>query len=247
MPKKKEIVEGTVLKEKKVEKGKKEKVEKEKVKQESKSKVEPVKEKQDSQPRKAYFFPRLIAYIIDFTIVTLILSFILVFVPANNNYDDYLKEYEQIQMDYLENKITSDEYINKSVEVVYDLDYSNVMSMVIGVVVFILYFSVFQFYNKGQTLGKKLMKIRVVSDNPDSKLSMNQYIFRSLIINSLACKILIIGMVLFMSRDIYYYASLSVQGIQMILVIVCAFMVIYSASGRGLHDRIAGTRVVMDD
>ena len=150
-------------------------------------------------------------------------------------------------MNYLEGKTAADEYINQSVDVVHDLDYSNVMTSVVGVIVFILYFVVFQFYNNGQTLGKKLMGVRVVSTTGDDKVSMNQYVIRSLLVNSLVCNILLIGMVLFMSRDVYFYAKFAVEGIQTILIIVSAFMVIYSASGRGLHDKMAATRVVMVD
>lgn len=243
MPKKKETVEGEILKEKKVTKKKANGS----AQKEEKIKVSKDKRSEEKELRKAYFFPRLMAYIIDFAIVTLLLSFILVFLPANENYTAYLEEYEQIQINYLEGKTSSDEYVNQSVEVVRDLDYSNVMTSIVGVVVFILYFVVFQFYNNGQTLGKKLMGVRVVSATGDEKVSMNQYVLRSLLVNSLVCNILLIGMVLFMSRDVYYYTKFIVEGIQTLLIIVSAFMVIYSASGRGLHDKMAETRVVMVD
>lgn len=243
MPKKKETVEGEILKEKKVTKKKVNGS----AQKEEKIKVSKDKRSEAKELRKAYFFPRLMAYIIDFAIVTLLLSFILVFLPANENYTAYLEEYEQIQINYLEGKTSSDEYVNQSVEVVRDLDYSNVMTSIVGVVVFILYFVVFQFYNNGQTLGKKLMGVRVVSATGDEKVSMNQYVLRSLLVNSLVCNILLIGMVLFMSRDVYFYTKFIVEGIQTLLIIVSAFMVIYSASGRGLHDKMAETRVVMVD
>ena len=243
MPKKKETVEGEILKEKKVTKKKANGS----AQKEEKIKVSKDKRSEEKELRKAYFFPRLMAYIIDFAIVTLLLSFILVFLPANENYTAYLEEYEQIQINYLEGKTSSDEYVNQSVEVVRDLDYSNVMTSIVGVVVFILYFVVFQFYNNGQTLGKKLMGVRVVSATGDEKVSMNQYVIRSLLVNSLVCNILLIGMVLFMSRDVYFYTKFIVEGIQTLLIIVSAFMVIYSSSGRGLHDKMAETRVVMVD
>ena len=54
-------------------------------------------------------------------------------------------------------------------------------------------------------------------------------------------------MVLFMNREVYYYGKFIIEGIQTLLIIVSAFMVIYSASGRGLHDKMAETRVVMVD
>ena len=55
------------------------------------------------------------------------------------------------------------------------------------------------------------------------------------------------AMLLFASRDVYFYTKFIVEGIQTLLIIVSAFMVIYSASGRGLHDKMAETRVVMVD
>lgn len=243
MPKKKETVEGEVLKEKKVTKKKVANT----TQKEDKIEGSKVKDLEKKEYRKAYFFPRLMAYIIDFAIVTLLLSFILMFLPTNENYSAYLEEYEQIQMNYLEGKTSADEYINQSVDVVHDLDYSNVMTSVVGVFVFILYFVVFQFYNNGQTLGKKLMGVRVVSITGEEKVSMNQYVLRSLLVNSLVCNILLIGMVLFMNREVYYYGKFIIEGIQTLLIIVSAFMVIYSASGRGIHDKMAATRVVMVD
>ena len=211
MPKKKETVEGEILKEKKVTKKKANGS----AQKEEKIKVSKDKRSEEKELRKAYFFPRLMAYIIDFAIVTLLLSFILVFLPANENYTAYLEEYEQIQINYLEGKTSSDEYVNQSVEVVRDLDYSNVMTSIVGVVVFILYFVVFQFYNNGQTLGKKLMGVRVVSATGDEKVSMNQYVLRSLLVNSLVCNILLIGMVLFMSRDVYFYTKFIVEWLKL--------------------------------
>lgn len=212
-------------------------------KKEEKIEIEEIKEK---PKQKAFFFPRLIAYIIDTVIVSLILSLVLVVVPQSENYETYLKEYEQVQADFLDEKIDADEYINRSIEVVHDIDYSNVVSMILEVVIIILYFVVFQCYNKGQTLGKKLMHIRVVSATEED-LTVNHYIFRSVIINSLLANILIIGMVLFMNKQIYYYASFGLQGIQILLVVISIFMVLYKKDGRGIQDLVANTKVVMCD
>ena len=56
---------------------------------------------------------------------------------------------------------------------------------------------------------------------------------------------LIIAMVLFMGKNIYYYASFTVQGIQMAVFIISIFMIMYSKTGRGIHDRLAKTTVIM--
>lgn len=224
-------------------KEKKEKVEVVEIKEESKIKDADIKKK---YTQKAFFFPRLIAYIIDILIISLVVSGILMVVPKSDNYEKYLEEYEQVQTDFLEEKITADEYMNRSIEVVHDLDYSNVLSMILEVVAILLYFVVFQCYNKGQTIGKKLMHIRIVS-NDGEDLNINHYIIRSIIINSLLLDILIIGMVLFMNKQIYYYSSFGLQGIQTVLLIVSAFMMMYRKDGRGIQDYVAHTKVIMCD
>lgn len=206
------------------------------------------KEEDSKQPKyqKAYFFPRFLAYVLDFVIVTMISTLVLNIVPQDKNYKVYLDEYQKIQAEFMAQDITSEEYVNKSVDVIYDLDYSNVLPMIIEVVILILYYIVFQFYNKGQTLGKKLLKIRVVSSNYEDA-SMNQLIFRAFVIPAIISKMVIIALVLFMGRDTYYYGSFTVQGIQAGLLIISIFMVMYSRSGRGVHDCLAKTTVIMTE
>lgn len=195
---------------------------------------------------KPYFFPRAVAYIIDILLVSIVCSGILFLIPENKNYDAYVKEYEQIQTDVIEKKIDTKEYFNKAIDIVYDIDYSNCMSMIIEIVVIILYFVVFQYYNNGQTLGKKIMKLRVISNNSDS-LSLNQVAYRALIINSVLINMLIVAALLFLGRNYYYYASLLLQIISEIIVIVTLIMIMFRKDGRGLHDIIAGTKVVQEN
>ena len=192
---------------------------------------------------KTYFLPRLIAYILDILIVFLISGCIMFFIPENKNYDKYVEEYKVIQNDFITKKIDTKEYINKSVDVVYDVDYNNIPSMIIELVVLILYFVVYQFYNKGQTIGKKLMKIKVVSTDSND-LNINQLAIRSLIINSIFVNLLIVGFLLFIIKDYYYYASMGLQLIQAVVTVVTLFMILIRKDGKGLHDVLTSTKVV---
>lgn len=196
--------------------------------------------------QKPYFFPRLVAYIIDIMIVSIVCTGIMFILPENENYDKYMKEYEQIQTDFIEENIATEEYFNKSVDVVYDIDYSNVIPMIIEVVLIILYFIVFQFYNKGQTLGKKLMKLRVVNITDDN-LTLNKMACRSLIINSIFVNILIIGSLLFLGRNYYFYASYVIQIISLIIIFSTLVMILFRKDGRGLHDVITKTKVIQEN
>lgn len=214
------------------------------VKEEDKN-VEVVEESKKCT-QKAFFFPRLVSYILDVIIVSFVVVLITSFFPSDSNYDKYLKEFETIQTNYLEKEISSKEYLNKIKDVTYDLDKCSVPTTIVQIVVIIGYFIVLPCYNKGQTLGKKLMHIRIVSDS-DEELTLNNYLFRSAIINSLLANMIILGMVLFISRDIYYFSSFIIQGVQVVLVVISVLMILFRKDGRGLHDRVAHTKVIMCD
>lgn len=200
----------------------------------------------ETRVQKPYFFPRLVAYIIDMLLVSLVCTGIMFVMPENKNYDKYMKEYEKIQTDLIEEKIDVKEYFNKSMDVVYDIDYSNVIPMIVEVVLIILYFVVFQFYNKGQTFGKKLMGIKVVS-NDGSKLNFNSMVYRSLIIDSVFISFITFVCLFFMKVDTYYYLAVAAQLVNGIIFIATIIMVLFRKDGRGLHDIISGTKVVMID
>ena len=192
---------------------------------------------------KTYFFPRLIAYIIDFIIVLGLCYCVSLVLPVNENHTKYVEEYEQIQTELIDGTITQDEFINKSKDVVYDIDYTNTIHTLSQIVIFILYYVVFQYYNKGQTLGKKLMKIRIVSTN-EKNLNINQVAIRALIVDSILINLLLVGLVLFGSRSYYYFASLGLQILDYSVIIIALLMVIFRKDGKGLHDLVAKTKVV---
>lgn len=204
-----------------------------------------IEEKNTNTLDKPYFFPRAIAYIIDVLLVSIVCTGVLLLIPKNDTYQQYYNEYEQIQSDFISEKIDSREYLDKSKDVIYGINSNNVISMIIEVVLIILYFIVFQFYNKGQTLGKKLMKLRVVSVK-DNELSLDQVAYRALIINSILFNILSIGAVLFIGKSYYYYAYSGIQLLSSTVFFITILMILFRKDGRGLHDVIAGTKVIQE-
>ena len=194
------------------------------------------------EEEKPFFLPRAIAYIIDSIIVFMICLCIGMVLPQDKNHEKYLEEYKQIQTQYMDKKIDRDEYIEKSKGVVYDIDYTNTISSLVNIVVLIGYYVVFQYYNKGMTIGKKAMKLKVVSEK--GNLSMNQVALRAILVDSILINLLLVGSVLFISKDYYYYASVSLQGLESLMIIGCLLMILFRKDGKGLHDVIAKTKVV---
>ena len=86
--------------------------------------------------------------------------------------------------DYISQKIDISEYTSESISVSYEMAKKQGILSLTTIFLNILYFVVFQVKNNGQTVGKKLLKIKVSSCD-DEELTMNQMIFRSLIINSI--------------------------------------------------------------
>ena len=192
---------------------------------------------------KPFFFPRLVAFALDFLIVYLMMIGIAFVLPANSNHEKYLEEYKTVQTELIEKKLTNKEYTNRMKDLVYDIDYSSTLVTLSQTVVFILYFIVFQFYNKGQTIGKKLMKIKVVSTK-GKDLTIDQLAIHSIIANSIVIKILLIASVLFIGKEYYYYASLGLQLLNYFVIIVALLMIIFRKDGKGIHDVLANTKVV---
>lgn len=200
----------------------------------------------DEDSEKAYFLPRCLAYLLDLFLITSIASLIFNFFPQSENMMKLNEQLLDLQQAYIDKTVTQEEYLAQSFDLSYDLAYQNVFYVILEVGLSIGYFVVFQYKNNGQTFGKKLMKIRVIS-NKKEPLSMNQYLFRSLILQALALNIIAVIGVLTLPKSFYGPFYYGLQVLQSGIVISTIIMVLYRKDGRGIHDIIAGTKVVMDD
>jgi uncharacterized RDD family membrane protein YckC len=191
--------------------------------------------------KKASFLKRLAAYIIDYLIVVILVSLLSgPFVDVQKT-DKYQKETNTIMEKYQNNEITATEYMQSISPAYYNLSRSTGVMTFITILIDILYFVVLQFVNKGQTFGKKLLKIKVVSTDGD--LSMNQMIFRSLIANMILLHIINFALITFASKNIYIGVFIPFAMIQYLIMFVSIIMST-TKDGRTIHDRIAHTRVV---
>lgn len=189
------------------------------------------------------FSKRFASYIIDIIIISCIMSVVSFVIPANSNIEKLNKEATTISQEYIDGKIKEEEYINKTAPLTYRIDKENFIKSVIGLVVAILYYVVFQFINKGQTLGKKLLGIRVVKQD-DGELSINDMIFRSFIINELLYSLVAL-ILLFTTKDVSYLYTITIMGfIQFVLMIVSSFMVLLRKDKLALQDIITKTKVI---
>ena len=192
---------------------------------------------------------RVMAYIIDVLIFSIVLTPIINWSVINPYIDEYTENYSEYtelieQANAGEIDTETDEYKDKIVDLNYNINKYKVISSSISVVGFILYFAVLQWALKGQTIGKKIMKIRVVANKEDKKLNVGNYILRSLILNNIIFSIiLIIGVYIFKAPG-YYTLSMVVSYLQLLVMSLIMLMVVLRKDSRGLHDFVAGTKVI---
>lgn len=215
-------------------------------------------------------FKRLIAYMIDILLVSLLSTFITSNSYINKDYKEYTKvadKYEEVYEEYVDSieglkekledeKITQDKYDKKeeklsstfdkkSVNYNYKLIKLSTISTTISILVILLYFVVIQYYFNGQTIGKKIMKLRVVSNN-DKKLNIFNYLIRSLILNEVLINGLSVVMVLVLSKSNYLIYNEIIYVINYVLEMALIFMVVFDKNNRGIHDYVANTKVIFE-
>ena len=195
--------------------------------------------------KNAVFLQRLVAYLIDGFIITMIISMIAsLFVNSdaiqkiNNELVDLINKLQTNDVSYLT-------YIKEVSVLELELAKQSGITTIVTLFVEILYFVVFQIYNSGQTIGKKIMKIKVISNN--GELTMNQMIVRSLLINSVLLNMISLVAVTFINDPMQYlYVFGSFESIQYLFVIVTTLMIMFRKDHLSLHDMITNTRVIKD-
>ena len=196
-------------------------------------------------------FKRICAYIIDIAIVSFILflfSKIEILNPNVDKINSIQNEYEK----YIETVAKNDADVTKLLKddkvqnYIYEHAKLQVPTSILNVVITFGYFVVFQFFNKGQTIGKKFMKIRVKSIKGD-KLSFMQVFGRSLLINEILVSILIIIFVSCLSQSVYFNARRILELIDMIIVYGSLGFMMFRSDGCGIHDLLVHTCVVNED
>ena len=193
--------------------------------------------------KNAVFLKRLLAYLLDFLLISMAASLLSIPFIDTSNEEKLNHQLVEMTEKYKDKEISINTFVNEYSSLYYDISRNQGVTMFITLVIEILYFIVFQLYNDGQTIGKKLMKIKIVSN--DGELTMNTMIARSFLINSILLHLITIICITFLTIPLnYLYVVGSFEMIQGLFIIVTVLMVMYSKDRRGAHDRITNTSVI---
>lgn len=192
---------------------------------------------------KADFFKRIFAYLIDYFIIMIVLMGITASVNVGS---DLTKEINDVMNDYKEGNITVEEYTEKVMPLNYELTKRKLPVNVATSVVFIGYYIIFAYFNKGQTLGKKLLKIKVVNDKGERPSIWNMVV-RGLLIYGIVTTLYSTISINFLDMEKFNYSVSVISAIESMIIIVSILMMLYKKDGRGLHDIIAKTNVIREE
>ena len=200
--------------------------------------------------KKMYFTQRLMAYLIDFFIVYLVISLFTgvanMLVPTSEKVSKSEKELLEKYEELLKNPDNSnaEQFLDEQKENIYVIGRYEVPSLIIGIIVNIGYFGAFQFMNKGQTLGKKFVKIKVEENNPDKKVTYLKAVIRAGLTYAVISDGLYVLIYLFLKPSNFMVPYAIVSMIAFIFKVTTTIMIAFRKDGRGLPDFIAGTHVV---
>ena len=214
------------------------------VKTENNSKKKKSSLKKESTEIKAFFSQRLLAFLLDAIIVSLIASFITALIPINDTAAKLYGEQTTIMENYLNQEISMEDYVNQMVDISYDISRQTVVLTIVNIVIYLIYYVIIPVYQNGQTLAKKLFKIRVKKCD-DSLLSMNDMLFRSMINNSIFYNIICLCLIFFLNKTTYLSVNTFLSILQYGVLIISALMIGFTKSKQGLHDKLVGTEVVL--
>ena len=191
----------------------------------------------------ASFFDRLGCYLLDVLLIFAISSVISVFIPSKGN--DINKEITALTEKYTNGEVGTETFINEYQDLMYNYQKENYLTTVISVGLNFIYFVVFAYFNKGQTIAKKLTNSKVVDNKTGERPKFWQMLVRNMFIYSLLSNVIIL-ILLFTSKNNFIYCYTLVGGFDLMFVMITVMFVLYRKDKRGLHDMMACTKVVKE-
>ena len=196
------------------------------------------------QHLKALFSQRFVAFMIDLILVSFITSLVTAIIPTNSSIDKLYDQQIKIVENYTARKITMQEYVNQLVDINYDIAKQTGIITLVSIAISLLYYVLYVYKNDGQSIGKKKNKIRIQKKDKDKELTMNDLLFRTMILQGTLVSIIGFCTILFLDKDTYLATNSLLNLIQYSILIISFFLIAFTKERQGLHDMVAKTEVV---
>lgn len=202
-------------------------------------------------------YRRFSALFLDLLLISLLVMLLTNNTISNPYYNDYLynmDEYNKLVEStptIYTNPDDLNNYVNKLAPTIYNMNKSRIFYFIWSVVLSLLYFVLFQYSTGGQTIGKKLYKLKV-TNKENKKISISRLLLRTLFIGEMylfdgivIVSILnILGILLIPDPNTYmiYFSS-----VNFIAIIFEIFMIVYfvkNKNNESFHDKLFKTKVI---
>lgn len=190
------------------------------------------------------FFERLGAYLIDIILLSVISSIICSGItPDSTIINEHLDE---LSTKWQTGEITNEVYFEEYGHLMYDYEKDNIIPLVVNLSLTVAYFVIFQYMNKGQTLGKKALNIRVVDKTTEKPISILKGLVRSLIVLGILSSSLNILFIYILNRNTYFTGYTIVGMIEILFDLITMIFILYKKDSRGLHDLMVNSKVIKE-
>ena len=189
---------------------------------------------------------RIIAFIIDMFLVMMISSMIYMLPIFKSNMEEYTKYMEEnsIITMYTEGGST-DIAPEEANHISYELSkLLNPLYIILCAVTF-LYFGILGYIWNGQTLGKKLFKLRVTSSQ-DKHLNPTLYIIREIIVTNLIFQLISVIITMTLKEEAWINVNLYLSRVSLFVYFLLLGFMIFRSDEKGLQDLICKTEVIED-
>ena len=154
-----------------------------------------------------------------------------------------VKEYSDDDIKKLSNELML-AYQDKSLEAAVKQQRLSVPMSIISIVIILLYFGVLQYYLKGQTIGKKVFKLKVYNvEDKEKEIPLINYLIRGFLISGSIFSIINSILCYVMDMNTYSYAYNYIFSFQTIYIGIFAIIFVFTESNRSIHDYILKTNV----
>ena len=192
---------------------------------------------------KASLLRRILAFLIDFALVTIVVVAVSSLLPKNNNIDVLNREFNDT-LSNMENVSFSVSF-NQMALIYKDLDQARIMYSVINAVMIFIYFIFIPYFFDGKTVGKKILKIKTVRNDKEC-LSLKNLVIKNMIDTGLMYMLFSLTLIYILPGYSYFIFVIALSILQISLIVASICMIIKRKDKRGLNDILSGTKVVND-
>lgn len=199
-------------------------------------------DEKDGKHKKPLFILRAIAYVIDGFIVLFLSALLSAPFVNTDQMVELADESKAVVQKYTNHEITEQDYLVESSNLQYKMSRSMELISIFTILLSVLYYVVLPIFMNGQTLGKKICGMKIISTYGD--LNANQLIFRSFLANFLLLNIITTIFIMFASRNVYLNCIELFTFAQYTVTFASIIMVIVNKEGLAIHDGLVHTKVV---